>query len=141
MGFYSREFEFADIRIKMLGAQLSGLRGLTYKKDREKEHVYAAGPDPKGIQRGNRKYEGTLTLLKSDYDALELAARTAGYDDIVEVPFTDVVITVVYQQEDGTLKTDTLIGCEFTSAEDGMKQGDKFKEIELPFIFMKLKKA
>jgi hypothetical protein len=140
--FNSREFEFADVRVQLLGAELSGLRGLVYKKSREKEPVYGAGADPKSIQRGNKSYEGTLTVLKSDLDALNRAAIAAGYEDIVEVPSKNIVITCVYEKQgDVGVSTVSCIGVEFTEYEDGMKQGDKFKEVELPFIFLRLKQA
>lgn len=139
--FNSREFEYADVKVALLGRELTGLRGLTYKKTREKEPVYGAGSDPKAIQRGNVKYEGSLSLLKSDFDLLTDAAQTAGYGDIVDVPGSAIVITCVYQKEgDAMIRTDSCINVEFTEYEDGMKQGDKFKEITLPFIFTKMKK-
>lgn len=141
--FDSREFEYADVKVAMLGVELSGLRGITYKKTQEKEEVFGAGNNPKAIQRGNKKYSGNLALLKSDYDQLNKAAIAAGYEDLIDVPGTEINITVVYQKEDNSAKlsTDTLINVEFTEAEDGMKQGDKFKEISLPFIFLRKKTA
>ncbi len=140
MGFNSREFEWADVKVVLLGAQLSGLRGLTYKKSQEKELVYAEGPDPKAIQRGNKKYEGTLMVLKSDFDDLTRAALAAGYNDITEVPGSLINISCVYDRGDGTpIQSVNLINVEFTDFEDGMKQGDKFKEISLPLLFTKLK--
>lgn len=140
--FNSKEFEYADVKVQILGAQLSGLRGLKYKKTVEKEHVYGAGSDPKSIQRGNKKYDGTLTVLKSDYDAMHRAAVAAGYEDLTDVPAKDIILTCVYENTpNAMLSTDTLVGVEFTETEDGMKQGDKFTEIALPFLFLKLKKA
>jgi hypothetical protein len=143
MAFDSREYEFADIKVSMLGIELSGLRGLTYKKSQEKELVYGAGNQPKAIQRGNKKYEGTLMLLKSDYDLLNLAARSAGYEDLTDVPGRLIDVTCVYQKSDDAaqLSVDTLQNLEFTEFEDGQKQGDKFKEISLPFIFLRLKQV
>lgn len=142
MGFNSREFEFADIKVRILGKELSGLRGLTYKSSQDKELLYGQGNQAKGIQRGNIKQEGTLSLLKGDFDELNLAARAAGYSSITAVPFKFINIDCVYQKTDGgELKTDSLIGCEFTEFEDGMKQGEKFKEISLPFIFLRLKQS
>lgn len=139
----SRQYEFADTSVAILGVNLSGLRGLTYKKSQEKELVYGAGNKPQGVQRGNKSYEGTLMLLKSDFDLLNKAARSAGYEDITDVPGNLINITCVYQQEANAAKltTDTCINCEFTEMEDGMKQADKFKEISLPFLFLKLKQA
>ena len=141
MAFDSREYEFADIRVSMLGVELTGLRGLTYKKSQEKELVYGAGNEPKAIQRGNKKYEGSLMLLKSDFDALSAAARGAGYNDITDVPGRLIDITCLYQKSDDStqLAVDTLQNVEFTEFEDGQKQGDKFKEISLPLIFLRIK--
>lgn len=140
MAFDSREFEFADIKVSMLGTELSGLRGLTYKKSQEKELIYAAGNQPKAIQRGNKKYEGTITLLKSDFDLLNTASRAAGYEDITDVPGRLINITCLYQKSDDglQLKTDSLQNVEFSDYEEGMKQGEKFKEISLPFMFLRL---
>ena len=141
MAFDSREYEFADIKVSMLGVELSGLRGLTYKKSQEKELIYAAGNQPKAIQRGNKKYEGSLMLLKSDFDLLNKAARTAAYEDLTDVPGRLIDITVLYQKSDDSLQlsTDTLQNVEFNEFEEGMKQGEKFKEISLPLMFLRLK--
>ncbi len=141
MAFDSREYEFADIRVSLLGMELTGLRGLTYKKSQEKELIYGAGNQPKAVQRGNKKYEGSLMLLKSDFNALNAAARAAGYDDITDVPGKNIDITCLYQKSDDAsqLNTDTLQNVEFSDFEDGMKTGDKFKEIALPLIFLRLK--
>ncbi len=141
MAFDSREFEFADTKVILLGKELTGLRGLTYKKSQEKELVYGAGNEAKGIQSGNKKNDGTLMLLKSDVDDLETAARLAGYDSILDIPAKDIDIVCVYQKEDGgQLQTVSCISVGFTELEDGMKQADKFKEISLPFLCLRIKK-
>ncbi len=138
--FNSKEFEFADVKVSLLGANLSGLRGLTYKKSQEKEVVFGQGNEGKAIQRGNKKYEGTLMLLKSDYDMLNRAAIAAGYEDIVDVPGKLIQIACVHKKDgvDG-LSTVFILNVEFTEAEDGMKQNDKFKEISLPFLALKIR--
>ena len=143
MAFDSREYEFADIKVALLGVELSGLRGLTYKKSQEKELIYGQGNQPKAIQRGQKKYDGTLVLLKSDVDLLNAAARLAGYEDITDVPGRLIDITVLYQKSDDAaqLNTDTLQNVEFTELEEGMKQADKFKEVSLPLLFLRLKQA
>jgi hypothetical protein len=141
MPFDSSEYEYADIKVSVLGANLSGLRGIKYKKKQDKSLVYGQGNQPKSIQRGNKSYEGTLSILKSDYDLLDAAAVVAGYEDITDVPSKYISLTVVYQKPGATmLSTDTLLSAEFHEAEDGMKQGEQFKEIELPFLFLRKKK-
>lgn len=140
MGFDTREFEFADISVQMLGRKLTGLRGLTYKKSQEKEPVYGAGNEARGIQRGNKKYDGSLMLLKSDFDLLNAAAVAAGYEDIVDVPGYLIDINVVYQKPGtATLSIARITGVEFTEYEDGLKQGEKFKEVTLPFLALKIR--
>lgn len=143
MPFDSRDYEYADIKVMVFGKILTGLRGLTYKKSQEKELVYGQGNDAQQIRRGNKKNDGTLLLLKSDYDALDAAAVAAGYDDIIDVPGELITITCAYQKDSLStqLTVDSLKNVEFTEAEDGMKQGDKFKEVSLPFIFLKKKKV
>lgn len=142
MGFNSRECEFADIKVSILGKECTGLRGITYDYEQEKEYVYGQGNKPRSIQRGNVKPGGTLMLLKSDVDDLNTAARAAGYKNIVHVPGKLVNVTVVYQKDDGDpIKTDILLNVEFTKISDGQKQGDKFKEVELPFLFLDIKQS
>lgn len=139
MGFDTREFEYADIKVKVFGAELDGLRGLTYKKSQEKELVYGQGNRPRAIQRGNKKYEGSLMLLKSDFDLLNKAALAAGYADITEVPGKLINLSAVFQKDsDPFIQTATIFNLEFTDFEDGMKQGDKFKEVTLPFICLNI---
>lgn len=140
--FDSREYEYADITVSMLGITAKGCRGIKYKKSQDKELIYAQGNNPKAIQRGNKKYDGTLDLLKSDSDLFNDAAVAAGYEDITDVPGKLINITVCYAKEDQAVpKTDTMVNVEFTEYEEGMKTGEKFKEISLPFIFLKLKKG
>ncbi|WP_212006497.1 hypothetical protein [Chitinophaga sp. HK235] len=140
--FDSREFEWADVKVVLFGREISGLRGLTYKKSQEKEVIYGAGNRPLAVQRGNKKYEGTLTILKSEFDQLNIAAISAGYSDIVDVPGKAISIIVTYKKEgDAYVQVDKISNVEFTDFEDGMKQGDKFKEVSLPFICLAISKT
>lgn len=137
--FDSREYQYSDTTVAILGKSLLGLRGLTWKRSQEKEVVTGRGNTGKAIQRGEKKYEGTLMVLKSDFDDMNKAARLSGYEDIVDVPGKYLVITCVFQKEEFVADTQTVMleNIEFTEYEDGLKTGDKFKEISLPFIFYK----
>lgn len=137
--FDSQECTWSDISVKLFDATLKGLRGVRYKKEVEKEHLYAAGNEPVGIQSGNNKYDGSLKLLKNEVSRMNQAARAAGYKDISEVPAQLVVVTVNYKEAfNRPTQTDILRGVAFTGYEKGMDQGGKFMEIELPFLFMGL---
>lgn len=140
--FDSREFEWADIKVVLFSREISGLRGLTYKKTQDKEAIYGAGNRPLSIQRGNKKYSGTLTILKSEFDLLNVAAVAAGYSDIVDVPGKLISITVAYKKEgDAYIKVDHIVNVEFTDFEEGMKQGEAHKEVTLPFICLGISKG
>lgn len=133
--FNSEEFEYADVKVNMLGITLTGLRGLKAKKSQEKEPVYGAGNEVKTIQSGNKRYEGTLRLLKSDFDTINRAAIAAGYEDIVAVPHRLINITCVFKKDDQPgMSTIICNGVSFTECEDGLNQNDKFSEVSLPFI-------
>lgn len=135
---YLKETEWADMKVAIDGRTVTGIRNVMYKKAWEDEPLYGAGADPIGIQSGNKSYEGSVRLLKNELDALNIAAKAIGYDDISDVP--NLVITVAYLPKAGRiLKTDTLMGCKIGELSRTMEQGAKFMEVELPFKFLSIK--
>jgi len=109
------------------------------KISREKEHVYASGSDPVDITEGNTKYEGSLKMLKYELDALNDAAKLAGYTDITAVPHALIVINVQFKKNlASSIRSHAAIGVAFTEAEITMEQGGKMTEVSLPFICMKI---
>lgn len=136
MFFDTKECEWADQDILLNGVKIGKARGLKFKKSQEKEHLYASGNDPIDIQRGNKKYEGTLTMLKGAVEDVNRASIAAGGEDLTDARFQ---IVCNYRAKGNRLKqTYTLIDIEFTEFEVGMVQGDKFQEIPVPFLFLKL---
>src|SRR5687767_14840298 len=97
MEFNSQECAWADLSVKLFDSQVKGLRGIRYKKEVEKEPLYAAGSAPISIQHGNEKYDGSLKVLKGELDKMNEAAKKAGFRDITEVPAQMVVITINYK--------------------------------------------
>lgn len=135
MAFDSREYQFSDITCVVAGNVPDGFRGLKYKESQEKEPMYAKGKEPHSIQAGNKKYEGTLKMTQSAYNALV----EAGDGSILDLE-TDIIIAYGNPANGDAVKTDKLRKVQFTEAEDGMDQGDKFAEISLPIIFLRLEK-
>ena len=127
----TKQFEFSDIRVIILGRQLEGFRGVSYTVSKEKELVYGRGNKALSLQSGNESIEGELMLLQNEVEALRLAVQTAR----PTAKLTDVSFDIVVTYGNGTSSvTDTLLGCEFTEYEKGMEQGDKFMEISMPFM-------
>lgn len=124
-----REYEWADISLNVGGIDIKGFRNVNYKESQEKEPLHAKGNKPRSIQRGNKTYSGSLTFSQSEIIALKAASVSRSLLDI------KVDIIVAYTPEDSAkIHVVTILGAEFTDIEEKMSQGDKFMEIELPFV-------
>lgn len=131
----TREYEWADITVVMAGKKIVGLRGVEYGPKQEKEALHASGNNPHAIQRGNRSYEGKITLTQSEYETLRLSARASGKGDILDLVF-DMVVMYGNPSQGDLATTDVLRGCEFTEDKTSWKQGDKFQEKSIPFLYL-----
>jgi hypothetical protein len=129
--FNSKEYEWADVEVVMLGRPVTGIRGVTYKETQEKEVVYARGNKPRAIQKGNKSYEGSITLLQSELEAIQAAVGKG--KSLNDIPPFDIV--VAYVPNDGSpIITDIIKNAEFNEVEKSLKQNDKFMEVTLPII-------
>ena len=133
------ECSWSHTSIKLLGRTLTGLRGFSFKKGIEKEHLYAAGSNPIDIQSGNIKPEGSLKMLKHEYDMLQDAAQKAGYNDILEVPHSLISITCAFKKKPtDTIRVMEAQGVGFTEWDVAQEQNAKMAEVSLPFLAIKV---
>ena len=130
----TREYEWSDVTVVMAGRPVTGLRGVKYSAKQEKELLHAKGNKPHSIQRGNKTYDGEITLLQSEYEALKQASG----GDILDASL-DIVAAYGNPTAGDVITTDVLVGVEFTENNTEWKQGDKFQEKTLPFLFIDLK--
>ncbi len=138
--FSTKECAWAHVSVTVLSRTVVGLRGFEFKKSVEKEHLYAAGDSPIDIQTGNKKYEGSLKLLKYEVDMLNDAAAAAGYEDILDVPHSLITITCDYKKQATDIaRTISVEGVAFTELGRAMEQNAKMSEITLPLIAMNIK--
>lgn len=129
--FNSREYEWSDVNVVAAGRPVTGIRGVKYSSKQEKEVLHAKGNKPHSIQRGNKTYDGELTVTQNEYEAL----RAAGGGDILDISI-DIVVAYGNPSKGDVITTDLLMGVEFTEDNTEWKQGDKFQEKSLPFIFL-----
>lgn len=129
--FNSREYEWSDVNVVAAGRPVTGIRGVKYSSKQEKEALHAKGNKPHSIQRGNKTYDGELTVTQSEYEAL----RAAGGGDILDISI-DIVVAYGNPSKGDVITTDLLMGAEFTEDNTEWKQGDKYQEKSLPFIFL-----
>lgn len=126
--FNSRQYEWADISLVLGGRDLTGIRAIKYTEKVEREAIYGKGKNPHSIQSGNASYDGEISVLQSEYEALV----QAGNGSIMGLSL-DAIVSYG-SQESGSVITDRIIGIRFTEASKEMKQGDKFMEMKLPFM-------
>lgn len=135
--FNSKEYSWSNIQVVLFGRVVIGIRGIKYKVSQEKEAVYGMGNKPLGIQSGNKSYEGEIMLLQSELEAIQRAAGTG--NDLTDIPAFDIQVSYV-DKATGVIVNDVVKFAEFTEAEKGMEQGDKFMEITMPFIALDIQK-
>lgn len=135
MPFNSREYEWNDLSLSVGGVELTGFRAVKYTSKDEKEVLYAKGGKPRSIQSGNESFEGEITLLQSEYDALVKAAPGKNIKKLQ----MDAIVSYGNPTAGNTLSTDKIVGLMITESAKELKQGDKFMEINLPFIALDIK--
>ena len=134
--FNSREYEWADLTFLLGGKDLTGFRGIKYSIKQEKEVVYGKGNMPIAIQKGNKSIEGEITVLQSELETMRLQSETGSILDLQ----LDAVACYGNPANGDVLVTDVIHGIQFTEEPKELKQGDKFMEITLPFIALRVTK-
>lgn len=125
-----KEYSYTDMQVVLNGRTIGGLRGMEYTAKKAKEVLFGAGEMPRAIQHGKREYEGTLTVLQSELDALNRAAQAAGYKDLLDLEM-DIIVTY---GSNGVLSTDIVRCASISEFPKGMKEGDMNSEHALPFV-------
>ena len=133
--FDSNQFRWADMSFSIFGSVIEKILELTYDVDEESEELYGAGDEPFEISSGNRKYSGQLSIYKTVFDTMNLAAKAAGYRDILAVRFP---ITCSYTN-DVAITTDILMNVKLGKFNGGGQQNDKSIKITLPFKFTRIR--
>jgi len=132
--FDSRQYEWADFSLILGGRDITGIRGIKYTRKIEREPLYAKGRNPHSIQSGNISVEGEMTMLQSEYEALV----QAGNGSVLGLSLNAIGAYGNPSLGDPLIK-DKIIGIRFTEESKEFKQGDKFMEITLPFVALKVK--
>jgi len=134
--FDSKQYQFKDIQVVLAGENIADFKEIKFSLKRDKEYNFGRGDTPQSIQHGNLEGAGSVKLMQS---ALERLIAVAPKGDITLLR-TSVI--VAFAPELGTKQSVfSLVGLEFTEWELGMAQGDKMAEIDLPIMFLDIKKS
>jgi hypothetical protein len=133
-----REYAWSNIELSMLGslAPIEGFRAIEYTEKTNHGDVMARGAFAHSAVVGNTTFEGSITLLQSEVNAI-MAALPASKRYITRIPPFN--INVSYIGEDNVVVTDRLIGCRFKESKIGSKQGDLEMEIQLGLAILDIK--
>lgn len=126
---------WSEYRLFMGGRFVTGVRGVKYKASQDKVPIYGEGNEVLDYGYGNKKYEGEITLLQNELEALIASSPN---NDPLSLKFT-IVHSYVPSKGIGRIITDVCEDCEFLEIEKAMSQGDTFMEITIPLIIKKIK--
>lgn len=133
MAFNSREYEWADLTLILGGRDVTGIRGIKYSEKVELEPLHAKGRHAHSIQTGNSLIEGEVTMLQSEYEALVVS----GKGSIMSLSLDALVAFGNPLSLDAIVK-DRIVGIRFSESSKEIKQGDKFMEMTLPFMALRV---
>jgi hypothetical protein len=130
-----KQYEWDDIDIVVGGVHISTQQAINYKKSREKTVIYGKGHKPVATQFGNSSYEGSISLLQGELEAMEVAATVLGRD-LLDIEF-DIIVGYI---DNNSAIYDWIQGATLTEYEKGMSQGDPNMVIEMPFVALNIDK-
>jgi len=132
--YSSKNYSWNDISINLGGRIVEGVEDIEYEYKQDKGVLRGRGGKGHKITRGNKDYEGKISLWQSEIEAM---IKDAPNKDLLALTF-DIIWSFV-PDDGGATVTDVLVTCEFTALKKGMKQGDKNMLVEMPFIFLDVK--
>lgn len=132
--FNSKQYNWCKLSVAFGGRIIDGITEVEYTEKQEKSYLFGRGNTPHSVLRGQRTYEGKISLWQSELEAM---TRDAPSKDVMKLNF-DIIITYVPDDIGGQIVTDILKGCEFSEVKKAMKQGDKNMIIELPIMITKI---
>ena len=121
---------WSQISITLLGAPLTGVRGISWSAKQEKTNNYGAGSKPVSRGYGRIEYEGSITFLAEEYKNLIASAPD---NDVLKYPFFDVQVLFI-DPASGLLMKCVWKAAEFLENNFDSSEGDTMIEIEIPFI-------
>lgn len=133
MPFNSTEYSWSDLTVTAMGRTFERIMEIEYDTEVDLKAIYGRGKKVKGIQDGNEKPTGTLTLGQSEVEAMiRKAQETNANAKLSDITFD---IQIHYLKGEDLVK-DKVVGARFTKNPKTLKQGDPDMQIKLPFLCM-----
>ena len=84
-----KAYDYADIQLSILSAQLNGITEINYTSEQEKANNFGTGIYPVSRGHGSRDCSGSLGLNMNEVEALRDAAPAR---DLLNLPAFDIVV-------------------------------------------------
>lgn len=131
MAVNQTEYAWENITVTAMGRTFERILEVEYDVESDKKYIYGRGKKVRGIQPGNEKPGGSITLGQSEVEAMIREAQTTNPN----AKLTDIAFDMQIHYLSGTdLVKDKCIGCQFTKQSKGMKQGDAEMLVKLTFL-------
>jgi len=118
-------YDWESVTIQGPQGIMVDVQEISYEDERPVDPTYGKGSIPQGYGRKNYKASGSLTLLRTEYEALRLACGGSIYTR------QPVSIVVAYANDDQDTVVDTLPCIHLTKQSTGPKQGEEKIEVKL----------
>lgn len=128
-----RQYEYNDLSVFIGGREITGLRGIEFKRSQEIEALFAKGNEAHSLQAGNITVEGSLKLTQAEYETL--AAANNG--SVLGMAF-NIIWNFGNPSNGDVMITKEIQGVRITEEGITANQGDKFFEVALPFMALKI---
>jgi len=123
------EYGWASVNISIAGVPSVGITAFDFEEKQTKENIYGIGVKPVGRGYGNIEPSGSITLLRSEIEAIRASVPTKKLIDIA--PFT---IVVKYMPVNGKMVTVICKDVEFTNDKFSGNQGDTKEEQQFDLV-------
>ena len=127
MPINGNKYDWESVEIQGPHGTFIDVTEISYNDERPIEPSYGRGSIPQGYGRKNYKATGSLTILRSEYDALRQACGGSTYTK------EPLQIVVSYANSDQATVTDTLQGVHLTNPDGSATQGEEKVEMKLAF--------
>lgn len=125
-----REVAWCDIHMLIGIVPVTGITAFDFTESQNKENIYGVGQTPIGRGYGNVETSGSITLLRSEIEAIRQSSPTQKLVDIAPFSFTLSYIPMGRTKVVSMVFTDV----EFTEDKFGSNQGDTKEEQQLNLI-------
>lgn len=129
----SDQYSWNDISIVIGGRVLTGITSVEVEYGWEHEKYFGKGGKAQGINEKNFECSGTIKLLQSEVEALE---DTYGVD--LQRQYFDIIWNFT-GKNDVAPRSHNVKYAKFGKIKKGIKQGDAFMEIDVPFMALDFK--